>query len=1219
MKVVGTLDALYTYVFAITTGVLRHRIDIYVDEIDDSTLEPTQLNSKSVTSFNKFLVASGIFTGKGILKESTGKFEVLTTVLQILESTDALSNIIAGKLAVDSYIFNTAKITIQAINANITTSTAIPGLTYEPVSRLVSSRDIVAGAAKRDLKTFQEVIQNRDMSWYYDKLGNCKKDYKLIQSMDELMSLLNDAKNEPVIALDTETTGTNFYWYRGDSSKRSSICGMSLSWRKDQGIYIPFMSNVFKVLDIHQVMPEVLKLLAGKKVVCHNGIFDFKVFYSYGYKIPVTDDTLLMEFNIDPNVKKGSKGLKTLTRKYLKHETIELEELTGGKVVPELIPDIDAELIKVYACSDTDYTLQLCYLLSPYMKNRKSYTLDCQLIEILAIAEYQGTPINKQLLKTMAAINKRNLEIIEATMRRYVRIIGTQTLAVGAIKGVKGEDYEPTLEEIQELSGYESFLESIEPFFHKQGKGKGSDKLEDLQFSSPQDINHILYDLLAYPVVKYNDSDQRSSDKEALNKLLEYTAVDPVIFLKEDICTCAPEFGINSNEVIISKKKFESKQYPFAYLLSTWRKLAKFDTSFFTPLLLESGTGDYFSDNSMTSAETARVTNKIQTLEGSLKELVVPRNSDWYLIVFDKSQIEYRVMLGLAASYWHDLLKRGVLSKDVETIAATKDLSALIENLNNWEKDYHREGGAIFAGCTPDTMTKQQRKKIKAIHFSVPYGADATSVAKPKLAGHPESEHAAIIAETEAELSAWRNKMYPLYYFLEHVRDTALTPIKETIPGHTGVYGKVTNALGRYRLFELSDLSFREKSSIRRQAGNYPIQSLARDIFFSGIRKLYSRLRKEGIITDKFEDCKAVLSLFVHDEVVIQVHKSIHPYRMYKYIMDTNLTKLPGHPTYFMGIAATDTWGQGKSDKYEAPIDFVYDCIKLYDENRDYYDHIADTVPSLADLDYTSMCWDGIVDWFAKRACRELAEVQGKVGSNIIDPVYIGDNLINYYVKSRLGYYTQDVRKEEYKIDPSLPKGTEDMNYNSYIQLFDYYLLKTGEYKKYMLKFNGEIIPYEQVLKLEPDEVQLDLGEDINLDDNSFDFDFNNMSEADEDYAEKELLYSDEFYLVSEPRVSVHIEEEKVDIVKDENPKPAMWCEDIDGSYVFFVDTMSPQDFKKLIEFLRKHISPLGRPLYFFNGKKVYSNTKIIIDFSEQELYNFIYGTTLSETQMFGG
>ena len=63
----------------------------------------------------------------------------------------------------------------------------------------------------------------------------------------------------------------------------------------------------------------------------------------------------------------------------------------------------------------------------------------------------------------------------------------------------------------------------------------------------------------------------------------------------------------------------------------------------------------------MTSAETGRVINKIQTLEGSLKELVVPRDSDWYMIVFDKSQIEFRVMLGLAATYWKQLTKSNKL------------------------------------------------------------------------------------------------------------------------------------------------------------------------------------------------------------------------------------------------------------------------------------------------------------------------------------------------------------------------------------------------------------------------------------------------------------------------------------------------------------------------------------------------------------------------------
>lgn len=1212
MKIVGKVNALYTYIFAVTTGFMRHRLDVYIEEVDDSQLVPAMLNTKSVTSFNKFLIASGSFTGKGLLREAAGKFEILTFVLKTLESTDALVDLISGKLDIGNYTYATASLDISVINPDISTTTPIPGLTYTPVTQLISSRDVVAGANRHKIKTFAELIKDRDMSWYFDAKGDCKKDYRLIQSLEELNELMQDAEKAEVLALDTETTGTKFYWYRGDASKRSRICGMSLSWKKDQGIYIPFMSNIFKILDLDEVMQIVLPVLQKHAIVCHNGMFDFRVLYSYGYKIPITDDTLLAEFNIDPHVQKGSKGLKNLTRKYLNHNTIELDELMGGKVIPELIPDLDADLIKVYACSDTDYTLQLYHILKPYMASRKSYALDCKLIEILAIAEYQGTPIDMTLLKTMAAINRKNLEIIEFTMKRYVRTMGTQTLAVNAIRSVKGEDYEPSHEEIQELCTYQPFLDSIEHLFYKEGKGKSKGSQVELQFSSPQDVNYILYDLLNYPVVKYNDSDERSSDKEALVKLLEYNATEPVIFLKDDIRTCAPDFGIKSNEVLISKKTFEHKQFPFAYLLSVWRKLSKFDSSFFSPLISESTTGDYFTDNSMTSAETARVTNSIQTLEGSLKELVIPRNNDWYLIVFDKSQIEYRVMLGLAASYWKGLLSKGVLPEEAATIAASKDLTGLIENLNNWEKDYHREGGAIFAGCTPDTMTKQQRKKIKAIHFSVPYGADAPSVAKPKLLGKPESEHAAIIAETEAELSAWRNKMYPLYYFLEYVRDVALTPIAENPPAHTGVYGKVTNALGRYRLFDLTDITFKEKASIRRQAGNYPIQSLARDIFFSGISKLYTRLQKEGIIVDKFEDCKAVLSLFVHDEVVIQVHKSIHPYRMYKYIMDTNLTKLPGHPTYFMGIAVTDTWGQGKSDKYEAPIDYVYDCIAQYDAAPEQFNNIAAT-NNLVDLDYTQLCWDGIVDWFSRRVCRELATVLGD--TDIIDPVYIGNNLINYYVKSRLAYYSKDCRKAEYKYDPSLPKGTADLDYNAYIQLFDYYLKLTGEYKKYKLKFNGEVIPYAQVLQLDEENDIINLADDFD-----FDLDFDNLSEADEDYAEKEVAYAEEYYIVSEPKLSVHMEDTDYSVVKENNATPAMWCEDVDGSYVFFVNDLTPEQFKKLVAFLKKRVSSLGKPLYFFNSTKVFSKCKIIIDFTEQEVYDAVYGeTTPDHTAVFGG
>lgn len=1224
MKIVGTISSSNTYIFCISTNNTHLvRFDVYSRFKESSEIElfPTQLNTVKVAAYNEYLIASAMVNKSGAINKYTGNLGVVNSVIKQLSETETLADMLAGSVDVGVYTFSACTVEIISINAFITSVKQIEKTEYSQVKLHAKNRDFVEGTNRHKLKTFEEVISSRDMSWYYDEMGRCKKEYVLVQSLDELAELMQDAVKYEYMSFDTETTGTSFYWYKGDSSKRSKICGMSLSWRRDQGIYIPFMSKVFKYFDLAEVMKIVYPVMRTRKIVCHNGIFDFKVLYSYGYYIPIEEDTLLMAFNIDARVKSGSKGLKTLTRKYLNHETLELDELTGGTVIPELIPYIDAELIKVYACADSDYTLQLFDVLRPAVEGMPCYRLDIKLIDILAIAEYQGAPINMQLLQTMSDINNENMKRVEHLMEQYVYVVGLQSLAAKAIRETKAEGYEPTSEEIKLLCEYPPFLDSVKYLFTKEAvTHKEKERGKPLQFSASADVAYIMYDLLGYPVLKTNSSGSRTSDKEAVNRLLEYTATNRVEFLKDDLYTSAPNFGIDSKEVIISKSAFEGYKYPFAYLLQTWRKLQKFSSSFFGPLLAESSSGYYNTDNSMTSAETGRVINKIQTLEGSLKELVVPRSDEWYMIVFDKSQIEFRVMLGLASTYWNNLIKSGKLPIDVQTLAEEKNLDVLVERLNDWEKDYHREGGAIFAGCTPDAMTNKQRKKVKAIHFSVPYGANAASVAKPKLAGHPESEWDAIIAETEGDLAAWRNKLYPLYYYLEHVRDVALTPLKTNPMGVSGTVGMVRNPMGRYRLFDLSDTSYKACASIRRQAGNFPIQSLARDIFFSGVLKLFNRLKEEGIITEDFNTSKALLNIFVHDEVVLQVHKSIHPYRMYKYIMETNLTRLSGHPTYFMGIAVADTWGKGKTDSYEAPIDYVKECVHKYERNKDYYDNIESTVDSLSELDYTKLCWEGITDWFAKRACKELSTVLA--GSSIIDPRVVHDKLINYYVKPRLPFYTKPCRKEAYRVDPSLPPDTKDSKYNSYIKLFDYYLLRTGEYKNYSLLFDGKIIPYADVLDLDVDKPHAESDFDLLSD---MDFDGLDMfSEKDEDYNEKEALYAEEAYLVDDPDLADSVLNSRiapvVSVTTDSPALPSMFCEDTDGSLVFFTDSLTKQQFVLLTNYLKKFICKSGQKLYFFNGgHKVFSGVSISVGFSNREIYDVVFREKSQVTSYFGG
>lgn len=1203
MLYTGKLSGGGTFLFALTVNKFNSRLDVYSEYCEENTvspLNPASLAQKFSRYLQPYLLASVLIEGKGTIRKSYGNIDTVQQVLYLFERSGLMFSMLHGDITEGEYEANGVILSISRSIAEISNVTAIRGLEYT-VPENATAHSIALNIHRTCVKSYSDLISSRDMSWYFGPNGQPKKDYRLITTMPEVCQLASELAGYDLVALDTETTGLDFYYYGGNSKYRSRIVGMSLSWKKDQGVYIVFESNTSNHVDFHQCMKCLYDTLNSRTLVCHNGLFDFRVLYSYGYKLRISHDTLLMEFNLDPNVSKGSKGLKMLTRKYLGHETIELDEILGKNFLAEAILDVEPELLKIYACSDTDYTLQIYHILAPYAcKMASYYKIDRFLYEVLATAEYHSAKLDENLLHKLSEINKQDLARIEQLMRVYVKEIGMLTQARKIIMQVQGEGYVPTQEEIKALAANPDFRESLADLFTKGKKSKGK---QELQFSSVYDTARIMYDILDYP--KPFDG-SRKTDKKTIQELMAHRTTNPVHFLAADVQSAIATSNIPhspSEDILISKETLEKYQYPFAYLLSVYRTLYKYRTSFFDTLEHANAHGYYCTNNSMTSAETARVINPIQTLVGSLKNLVVPRDDNWYLIVFDMAQIEFRVMLGLANCYWTKLIETGALPATAQKIAMSKDLSKLIENLNNPESDFHREGGAIFAGCTPEDMTSAQRKKVKAVHFSVPFGADAHSIAEPRMIGLSDSEKQKVLSETEGILSAWRSKQYPLYYFLEYVRDKALIPVDRATlpPNHPGVYGKVSNSIGRYRLFDLADMTAKKRASIRRRTGNFPIQSYARDIFFVAILRLFRRLQREGYITNSMDTDKVVLNLFVHDECVLQVHKSIHPYEMYKYIYEEILTHLTGHPNYYMGIAVCNNWHEGKSDKYEAPIGFVQECIKAYDSNRSAYKNL-----DYSDTDYCSFVLEGIKEFFSRRVMQEVEAVQGQLGGDpyLIDPKLFLSRFKNYYVRARLSLYNIPCRAEMYKNDSSL-----DKEQNAIMRSLDYYITTSPNYLKYKIVFNGKALPYSDVISSTADSAEDKL---ITSD---FDFDLgidSSFTELDEDSFENELSIRDEYFALADFELGDEdsAPREETQTVES-NPVPCLWFEDNTGKLVFDITDLSKEQFLALTAYLRQFVTKEGYPLYFFKKDKVInSNVNITKEFSDEEIAKRLFAYT---------
>lgn len=1230
MHLVGRYTTDVTRLFTITTSDLKSRWNVYSTvALDDSTtieLNPYDLDRANLKAYNPYLISSCTCIGKGDIKTYYGNVNIITDLIKLLADMSMLDNIFSFTQELGSFSVGTVTVEIISATTSISNAQPIRGVSYIPFrgKQNAAIRSFAYALGKRRVKTLEEVLQTYNTDWMYQD-GKLIKDYTLITTQELFDDVVKELSSPSVreVAFDTETTGLRFFWYGGDAGRRSLICGMSLSWKDNQGVYIPFLSTHVDTLDVDKVLSVLVPILNKKTVIAHNGMFDQKVLYAYGYMLKIKEDTMLIEFNLDPRVSKGSKGLKLMTRKYFNHETLELEDILGKNFNAELIPEIEGELIKLYACADTDYTLKLYRYLKKFLTDLDAYKLDMQLVEILSIAEFYSSKIDTTMLKTLSDINEQDLQVVEGIMERYIHEIGMKTQATKFIKSINGDDYEPSPTEVQEVVDNYTFQAKIAPLFRKQTKkaAKSWDPADwKLQVSSPKDIVHILYNILDYPVTQIDpNTGNWKANEHAILDLLSFKTDEPVRFLKDDVYSCITHYDIpvsGKETVLLDKAVFESYQYPFAYILEKWRSLYKFRTSFFNKLQEENTDGWYCTSNSMTSAETSRVINPIQTLVGPLKKLVVPHSDDYYMIVFDMAQIEFRVMLGLANNYWSAL--ESVVSNDIRDLLGPKNLEFLIHKLDNAEADYHREGGAIFAGCTPEDMTKEQRSKVKAVHFSVPYGAGAYSISETKMrAARTEQERQHILDDTEATLAAWRKNLYPLYYYLESKRDKALTQVPDSqLPPllKGGKWGLVDNPMGRHRWFQLDDLTNKRIAGIRRQAGNYPIQSFAREIFFTAILRLFKRLKREGYITERVGQEKVILNLFVHDECHLMVHKSIHPYKMYQMILEECLIQLSGHPTYYMGISVVDNWYQGKLDEYEAPVDFVRQCVAEYYADPDKY---ADgTYMQTEDRSQKQFVFDNICKYMAKRFRSEIEQIQAdQPDPYLIDPKHFISKFKNYFLKTRYWLYTSTHRRQEYQKDPSLAKDE-----NNIMMYMDAYLRDddVSNWQKYSMLFDGKPVRLEDMwqaptISEEKEDDDLDLAFDLDLE-----------TDFEEDKTEQEELFHREYYLLTqnEVTISVKLNKQTGAILKDGDDvevAPPEWnrisWEDFMGRIIINVRGTSTQRVLEAAKYLKKFKSDQGKSLIFFDGREVDSGVRIADSFDKKIVYDILFpeGLQISE------
>ena len=255
-----------------------------------------------------------------------------------------------------------------------------------------------------------EVVQGDLFSETYnlesnkDSLNDSKSIYQRIESFEELKLLVEKMMKQEIVAFDTETEGLN--------ALETDIVGISFSWQKGIGYYLPIKNNKsaheksFEILRPFFESTEIIK-------VGHNIKFDIQVLHKYNVKVssPIYD-TMVAHYLINPDMRHN---LDTLSESYLNYSPISIESLIGKKGKNQIsMRDVSIDKITDYASEDADITLQLKSIFDKEIEvnnlGKIFYDIEIPMINVLSEMETEGIKIDTRYLEKLDKEFEEDLE-----------------------------------------------------------------------------------------------------------------------------------------------------------------------------------------------------------------------------------------------------------------------------------------------------------------------------------------------------------------------------------------------------------------------------------------------------------------------------------------------------------------------------------------------------------------------------------------------------------------------------------------------------------------------------------------------------------------------------------------------------------------------------------------------------------------------------------------
>ncbi len=236
-----------------------------------------------------------------------------------------------------------------------------------------------------------------------------KKEYYLIENLEQIDNWINEAEELGEVAVDTETNSLDPH--------QADLVGVSLSSKIGKACYIPIGHKSNKCIEKDLVLKKLKPLLEDPSVkkIGQNIKFDFIVFFKHGINMTSMEDTMLMSYVLDAG--KNRHNMDTLSEIHLNHKTISFKDLVGTGKKEINFSEVDVEKAKDYAAEDADITFRLYKKFQKSLKDEKMINIyeifEKPLLKILAFMEIEGVKIDNEFLKSLSTKFEKKITKIQ--------------------------------------------------------------------------------------------------------------------------------------------------------------------------------------------------------------------------------------------------------------------------------------------------------------------------------------------------------------------------------------------------------------------------------------------------------------------------------------------------------------------------------------------------------------------------------------------------------------------------------------------------------------------------------------------------------------------------------------------------------------------------------------------------------------------------------------